>query len=95
MNGQHFERPPSLWLFGVTTIDESIGIYLSPSHPEDEPNPIFWHWCRQAKPKPRWYGMRTPLHEVISTDPWHLEPSLLCDHCGLHGYIRNGRWTPA
>lgn len=92
---QSFEHPPLEWLADVDTIDVSLGIYLAPSHLEDAPNPVFWHWCRQAKPAPRWLGQRTALHEVISTDPWHLEPSLLCDFCGLHGYIRNGRWTNA
>lgn len=23
-----------------------------------------------------------------------LSPSLLCRHCGAHGYIRQGRWVP-
>lgn len=32
--------------------------------------------------------------EVVSFDPLHVEPSILCD-CGDHGFIRNGQWEPA
>ncbi len=32
---------------------------------------------------------------VITLDPLHLEPSLLCTRCGDHGFIRLGRWVPA
>lgn len=92
---QTFEHPPSQWLPEVTTIDEGLGVYLSPSHLEDAPNPVFWHWCRNTHNGPRWLGMRTPLHTVESTDPWTLSPSLLCDFCGLHGFISNGRWINA
>lgn len=28
---------------------------------------------------------------VVSLDPLHIEPSLLCG-CGNHGFIRNGKW---
>lgn len=28
---------------------------------------------------------------VVSLEPLHIEPSLLCN-CGHHGFIRNGRW---
>ena len=37
-----------------------------------------------------------PHHKwtVISFDPLHVEPSILCD-CGDHGFIRDGRWVTA
>lgn len=31
---------------------------------------------------------------VHQWEPLTLHPSLLCDTCGLHGYIRNGKWVP-
>jgi|SRR6185369_994852 len=31
--------------------------------------------------------------QVVSFDPIHVEPSLLCS-CGDHGFIRGGRWVP-
>lgn len=33
--------------------------------------------------------------QLISLNPLHLEPSLLCRICGDHGFIRNGRWEKA
>lgn len=32
---------------------------------------------------------------VVSLDPLHIEPSVLVRPCGLHGFIREGRWVPA
>ena len=32
---------------------------------------------------------------LVSEEPFHLEPSLLCRLCGDHGFIREGRWVPA
>ena len=31
-------------------------------------------------------------HQIISTDPLHIEPSILCEDCGIHGWVRNGQW---
>ena len=33
--------------------------------------------------------------QVHQWEPLTLHPSLLCDTCGLHGYIREGRWVLA
>lgn len=33
----------------------------------------------------------TPKWQVVSLEPLHMEPSLLCG-CGHHGFIRNGQW---
>lgn len=32
---------------------------------------------------------------LVSREPLHLEPSLLCRACGDHGWIRGGKWVPA
>jgi hypothetical protein len=32
---------------------------------------------------------------LVSLEPLHLEPSLLCVICGSHGFIRDGLWVPA
>jgi hypothetical protein len=29
---------------------------------------------------------------VLSWQPLDLSPSIVCDLCGAHGFIRNGRW---
>lgn len=31
-------------------------------------------------------------HSIISEHPVTISPSILCFDCGLHGFIRNGRW---
>jgi hypothetical protein len=31
---------------------------------------------------------------LVSLDPLHVEPSILCS-CGRHGYVRAGRWEEA
>ena len=40
-----------------------------------------------------------PLWQVHSLDPLHIEPSILRSSdeggCGLHGFIRGGKWVPA
>lgn len=35
-----------------------------------------------------------PIWTVESWDPLTLSPSILCRTCGLHGYIRGGKWIP-
>jgi hypothetical protein len=32
-------------------------------------------------------------HTVLSRAPLHIEASILCDDCGLHGWVRDGRWV--
>lgn len=42
-----------------------------------------------------WHKQRgRPLWVVESLDPLTLSPSILDPDCGLHGYIRGGRWEP-
>lgn len=36
-----------------------------------------------------------PVWTLVSLDPLHVEPSLLCRECGDHGFIRDGVWVPA
>jgi hypothetical protein len=31
-------------------------------------------------------------HQIIATDPLTISPSILCEDCGLHGFITNGEW---
>jgi hypothetical protein len=55
-----------------------------------------WHWDRTNR---RWCGGLVSFepgnHRLISTNPLHIEPSLLCNQCPEHGWIRGGRWSPA
>jgi hypothetical protein len=34
-------------------------------------------------------------HQIVSEDPLHVEPSLLCSDCGTHGFVRDGHWVRA
>lgn len=67
-----------------------------------------WHWCEhplwagreQYDQHPEgfrfWVPTGTAAHQVVSTDPLHLEPSVYWpDCCGLHGFIRGGEWIDA
>lgn len=89
-------NPPPNWLLDIDTIDVEAGIYLGPAlYRETSTNPTFWHWCTNCTNGPRWLATGTPLHTVVSRDPWHLEASLLCTECGLHGWVRDGKWVAA
>lgn len=36
------------------------------------------------------------LHELISVEPLHISPSLYWSECcGMHGFIREGKWVSA
>lgn len=46
-------------------------------------------------------GLNGARWQLVSLDPLHIEPSVLCGSasipgsgCGHHGFIRNGRWEP-
>jgi hypothetical protein len=55
-----------------------------------------WHWDRVGE---RWCSgfvrFAPGKHRLISASPLHIEPSLLCNRCPDHGWIRNGAWTSA
>jgi len=66
-------------------------------------HPTFWHWCEAQERVPEehrvhdgcWVAAGTSAHTLVSREPLHLEPSLLWRCCGLHGWVRNGRWESA
>lgn len=51
---------------------------------------LVWHWCKQID---RYVARHVGNHTLVSVDPLHLEPSLLWECCGKHGFIREGVWT--
>jgi hypothetical protein len=60
----------------------------------------FRHICRlidgtRRVLAPETFGPEHKAHAMVSRDPLTLSPSLLCRQCGLHGWIRNGRWEAA
>lgn len=34
-------------------------------------------------------------HTVVTRDPLTIVASILCDDCGMHGFVTNGHWIPA
>lgn len=66
-----------------------------------------WHPCRDGKPMPGaiWLDIPElpadlrrdgrPVWQLVSREPLHVEPSVLCRACNDHGWIRNGRWEVA
>lgn len=75
---------------------------------EDRATPTFWldedgrhvwwrHHC--THPSVEYPESMLPLYDsgwtLVSADPIHVEPSILCGNpggCGVHGFIRNGKW---
>lgn len=66
---------------------------------------LMWHWCPKhplLRDEPagemvegRWVAANVAAHDLVSIDPLHLEPSLLWECCGKHGWVRAGAWTDA
>jgi hypothetical protein len=43
-----------------------------------------------------WHPANVGAHTLVNMDPLHLEPSVYWpDCCGLHGFVRDGRWISA
>lgn len=63
----------------------------------------FWHrrpdgiWCLGSFQWRIWSGStrQEPVWQLVSMDPFHVEPSIHCHACGAHGWIRDGKWEPA
>lgn len=71
----------------VSEHGEPIGVVWAHIRPDRD------EWCRgSALWKRRDHGSTWIL---VSLDPIHVEPSLLCRVCGAHGFLRAGGWTPA
>ncbi|HEV8653091.1 MAG TPA: hypothetical protein VG276_27795 [Actinomycetes bacterium] len=60
---------------------------------------LWWHDCTTEPKGWSWLGQwgdRRSGHQIVDTDPVHIEPSILCPQgCGDHGFVREGRWVPA
>lgn len=41
---------------------------------------------------PETADMRCTKWQLVSREPLHIEPSVLCLGCGHHGFVRSGRW---
>lgn len=66
----------------------------------DGPAGLLWrHACPDDPRGPESGGTAAPFAPgrwaLLSRDPLTLGGSLLCPVCGLHGFVRDGRWVPA
>lgn len=64
--------------------DEPVGILFG--HKVDD------HICAGSVIWKPGHAPNDRLWKLIELEPLHVEPSVLCS-CGLHGYIRNGKWV--
>lgn len=102
MTGVDRSQPPSEWpgleVTGLTKLTDDIFFGWL----DREANPFFWHWCPTYAELPEektvsggWIGAGTSAHTLVSREPLHLEPSLLWQCCGMHGFVREGKWIDA
>jgi hypothetical protein len=98
--GSLFSRPPSRWAGAVPLGSD---IYWAPwdTDPTDDDaggpvgSILVWHWCPATGVTGRWMAADVRGHTLVSSEPLHLEPSLLWNCCGKHGWIRGGAWSDA
>ena len=83
---------PDLWL------DDDHFIEWSYEHGEIT-GILTWHinkatgaWCLGAV---QWAGQNQPQWQLVSREPLTISPSVLCNICGDHGFIRDGKWIVA
>lgn len=92
---------PDLTLAQVTSsiysLDDDV---MAVIFPKGDAPPHFRHRCaarRSGAPEGVHDRISAPSlanHTVVSKDPLHLEASVLCVDCGLHGFVRQGEWRP-
>lgn len=83
---EHGDPPLSWSPFPVAKLTEDIYFGWA----DGDVKPWFYHWCSA---RGMWAGAGTGGHRLLARDPLHLEPSLLWECCGLHGWVRSGTWT--
>lgn len=74
---------------------EKAGLLLYHQHPDGSVcgGSVGFAMPHGSPSTPSSEGKRALWH-VESLEPLTLSPSILDNSCGLHGYIRNGRWEP-
>lgn len=98
--------PPGLTRVGPLA---AYGYGWPEEDPRDPAELIVWHFCDHhlwAATDERmielygarafWVPATVGAHTLVSREPLHLEPSVYWPGCcGLHGFIRDGRWVDA
>lgn len=103
-HGNRHGNPPSEWpRVGAAPLGGDVYWRFDPDMGPDGlvGSILVWHWCTRQPPDPddveagRWAAANVASHTLVSIDPLHLEPSLLWDCCGKHGFVRAGAWSDA
>lgn len=104
INWDDHTHPPVSW---ATMVGPDVCVTWGQPDSDGHRTPLVWHWCSrvvwQADPtrvrvlcEPQWSPAGVGAHTLVTEEPLHLEPSLLwSDCCGMHGFIRDGRWVSA
>lgn len=97
MSRPGYDRPPSEWAGARAAGDD---VYWVADPAGGIASVLTWHWCTGVAPGDgpvveagRWAASNVGKHTLLVADPLHIEPSVLWDCCGKHGYLRGGRWT--
>jgi hypothetical protein len=63
---------------------------------------LLWHPCNNSRLVPSGILFDSapakfsgPRWQLIQENPLTINPSILCQGCGLHGFIQNGNWIAA
>lgn len=86
--------------------DGTMKSYPAGQGPEEEGAPLIGLMEHHKRPDGGWCGgwvgfKNVPgaderaKHELVSSDPLTVAPSLACRQCPSHGFIRDGRWADA
>lgn len=88
-----FNNPPSYWgIDGIQELTDVIYYRINQTADGRIEMPTFWHWCVAHL---QWMAQGSEFHTLITEDPLEMQPSLLWDCCGLHGFVRGGKWIQA
>lgn len=78
---------PDTWGIGAVNIGDHNYVLISVTGG----TVMWWHPCGSNP----WYARPLDTHTIESINPLSVKESVLCQDCGYHGYIREGRWVPA
>lgn len=82
-DGKHF-----MW---AHECEDVAAAWATAGHPLDEESARRFQQSRDRRSLP----LGTEGWTVVQRNPLTLSPSLLCKNCGLHGFIREGKWVKA
>jgi hypothetical protein len=54
-----------------------------------------WWLAETGNDRPALLPLDLARWTLVQTEPLTVTPSILCDECGVHGFISNGEWVPA